>query len=169
MAMDPVTASHKTLRELEYLKAALIDTSSILYIQKAGYFGVLSRTIQLYSIAEVISELKTPVSGVTLIPNSEPLSQSTDRVLIACALKNKLAMISEDKGILLAMQRAQAPYFNALMMLNFLLLVQRIDDDGYQSYHSALKHIARYSEAVWEFGEKIYTAVKLEMDPGTLF
>jgi len=166
--MEPPTTPDKILRALSLLKKAIIDTSSILYIQKAGYFDVLSSTIQLYSIPEVISEVKTPVSGLTLIPHSGSLLQSTDRVLIACALKNKLAMISEDKRILMAMHHAQAPYFNALMMLNFLLLVHRIDDDGYQSYYSALKHIARYSEAVWEFGEKIYTAVKLETDSGTL-
>jgi len=160
MAIVPLTAPHNTLRDLEYLKAALIDTSSVLYIQKAGYFDVLSRTIQLYSIPQVISEIKTPVSGLTIIPHSESLSQSTDRVLIACALKNRLAMISEDKGILMAMQRAQAPYFNALMMLNFLLLLHRIDDDDYQGYYSALKHIARYSEAVWEFGKHIYTTIQ---------
>ena len=109
MTMETVTAPHKILCDLQYLKSALIDTSSILYMQKAGYFDLLSRTIQLYSIPQVISEIKTPVSGLTIIPHSEPLSQSTDRVLIACALKNRLAMISEDKGILMAMQRAQAP------------------------------------------------------------
>lgn len=85
------------------MKNALIDTSSIIYIQKAGYFDVLSKAIQL----------------------------------------------------------VQAPYYNALMMLNFLLFSQRIDDDSYRGYYSALENFARYSEAVWEFGEHIYTAIKL--------
>ena len=58
------------------------------------------------------------------------------------------------------MQRARAPYYNALMMLNFLLYAREIDDDGFWRYLAALKKIARYSEVVWEFGENIYSAVK---------
>ena len=81
---------------------------------------------------------------------------------------HKLAMISEDKSILTAMRRAEAPYYNSLMMLNLLLLSQRIDDDSYRRYFNALRNIARYSETVWEFGRDIYTAIKLKMHSGTL-
>ena len=168
MAIAPEIDSDTILRALERLKTALIDTSSIIYIQKAGYLEVLSRTIQLYSIPEVISEAKTPVAGVALIHPSEPSSLSTDSRLISCALENKIAMISEDKKILRAMRLAGVPYYNGLMMLNFLLLSKKIDDDGYRRYFSALKNIARYSEAVWEFGRDIYTAVKLKLDSKTI-
>jgi hypothetical protein len=158
--MEPLTTPDKTLRALSLLEKAMIDTSSILYIQKAGYFDVLLSAIQLYSIPEVISEIKSRVSGLTIIRISETLSSlPTDRKLVACAIENKLAMISEDHGILKAMHRAKAPYFNALMMLNFLLLVNRINEDSYRRYFSELKNIAWYSEAVWAFGETIYTAV----------
>jgi len=155
-AKDPNT----TLCELVRLKTALIDTSSIIYIQKAGYFDVLARVIQLYTIPEVIAETKTQVAGVKLIHPCGSSSTATDQKLISCALKNKLAMLSEDKRILRAMGRAGAPYYNALIMLNFLLFSQKIDDDGYRRYYSALEDIARYSETVWKFGRDIYTAVK---------
>ena len=134
MAIAPEIDSDTILRVLERLNTALIDTSSIIYIQKAGYFDVLAGTIKLYSIPEVITESKTHIAGVTLIQPSESPSLSTDHKLISCALENKLAMISEDKRILRAMRRAQAPYYNALMMLNFLLFSQKIDDDGYRRY-----------------------------------
>ena len=160
MAISPEINPNAILGALGRLKKALIDTSSIIYVQKAGYYDALARTIQLYSIPEVISESKTHVADVTLIHPSESPSLSTDHKLISCALENKLAMISEDKRILRAMRRAQAPYYNALMMLNFLLFSQKIDDDGYRRYYSALENIARYSEAVWEFGQHIYSAIK---------
>ena len=163
MAIAPEIDSDTILRVLERLKTALIDTSSIIYIQKAGYFDVLSRTIQLYSIPEVISEAKTQVTGVTLIHPSESSSLSTDSKLVACALENKIAMISEDKNILRAMRLAGVPYYNGLMMLNFLLFSQKIDDDGYRHYLGALKSIARYSGEVWEFGKYIYTAIKFKL------
>jgi len=50
MAISPVKNPNVILDALEGLKKALIDTSSIIYVQKAGYFDVLARTIQLYSI-----------------------------------------------------------------------------------------------------------------------
>ena len=77
-----------------------------------------------------------------------------------------MAIISEDRSILMAMQRAQAFYYNALMMLNFLLYRQKIDDDGYGHYLNKLKKTARYSEAVWKFGRKIHAAVKSNKQSG---
>jgi hypothetical protein len=168
MTIEPVKASDKTLRAFEHLKKALIDTSSIIYSQKAGFFSILSRTIQLYSIPEVISETEQQVPGIVLLQHSGSPSLSTDRKLISCALENKLAMISEDKSILAAMQRAEAPYYNSLMMLNLLLFSHRIDDDSYRRYYSALENFARYSRAVWEFGRDIYTAVKFKTHSETL-
>jgi len=155
MAIESVAAPNTTLRAFEQLKKALIDTSSIIYAQKVGFFSILSCTVKLYSIPEVISETKTQVSRVRLIHPSESSSISTDQKLISCALENKLAMISEDKSILTVMQRAEIPYYNSLMMLNFLLFSQKIDDDGYRHYLGALKNIARYSETVWEFGRHV--------------
>lgn len=161
--MEQLTIADKALRALSLLEKAIIDTSSILYIQKAGYFDVLARTIQLYSIPEVISEIKTQVAGLRLIhPYGSP-SISTDQKLISCALEYKLAMISEDKSILRAMRREGAPYYNALIMLNFLLFSQKINDDSYRRYYSALENIARYSETVWKFGRDIYTAVQFKL------
>lgn len=163
MTIEPEKAPNKTLRAFEQLKKALIDTSSIIYSQKAGFFSILSRTIQLYSLPEVITETEKQVPGVVLLQHSGSPSLSTDQKLISCALENKLAMISEDKSILRAMQRAEAPYYNALMMLNFLLFSQRIDGNSYHRYFKALKNNARYSKAVWEFGEHIYTAIKFAL------
>jgi hypothetical protein len=160
MAMGSALAPEDTLLAFDLLKKALIDTSSVIYIQKAGYFDILGRTIQLYSIPEVLSEIKTGAPGVRVMRSSGSASLSTDQKLVCCALDNKMAMISEDKRILTALQCAEAPYYNALMMLNLLLYSQKIDDEGYRHYYLALKKIARYSAAVWEFGRYIYSTVK---------
>ncbi len=166
MAIGSAIASNDILLAFSRLKQALIDTSSIIYTQKADYLTVLGKTIQLYSIPEVITEIKTEAVGVRIIRHPGSTSLSTDRKLVSCALKNRMAVISEDRGILKAMQRAEAPYYNALMMLNFLLYSQRIDDDGYQNYLDALRRIARYSNEVWEFGRQLHAAVKSKIDSG---
>ena len=160
MALEPIADTDEILLSFGQLKKALTDTSSIIYTQEAGYFAILGKTIQLYTIPEVISEIKSEVAGVRVVPPPGSPSLSTDRKLVACALEKRMALISEDKSVLSAMRRAQAPYYNALMMLNFLLYRQKINDDGYRHYLSALKHIARYNEAVWELGDYIYSAVK---------
>ena len=160
--MESVTDPQKALHTLSLLKKAMIDTSSILYMQKAGYFDLLASTIKLYTIPEVMSEIRSEVEGMRLIAPSETHALSADKMLITCALDNNLAMISEDKAILSAMRRAKAPYFNALMMLNLLLLSDKIDDSLYRRFLMALKSIARYSEKVWEFGEKVHMAIKLK-------
>jgi len=167
MAIGPVAASDDILLAFGRLKKAVIDSSSIIYTQKAGYFAVLGKTIQLYSIPEVLSEIKARAPGVRVMRSSGSASLSTDQKLVFCALENKIAMISEDKKILAAMHRAEAPYYNALMMLNFLLYSQKIDDDSYRKYYGVLKTIARYSDDVWEFGRQIHAAVKSNLRCGT--
>ena len=166
--MEPATEPQKALLAVSQLKRALIDTSSILYMQKAGYFDLLASTIKLYTIPEVMSEIRSKPEGLSLIrlPGSPALS--TDKMLITCALDSHLAMISEDKAILNAMRHAKIPYFNALMMLNLLLFSRKIDEGDYRSYLKELKSFARYSDTVWGFGDKVHAAVKLSISSGSL-
>jgi hypothetical protein len=46
---------------------------------------------------------------------------------MACALARRLPAISEDKKVLLFMEREGIPYYNALMMLHFLLFTKAIN------------------------------------------
>jgi hypothetical protein len=80
-------------------------------------------------------------------------------MLIACALERKWPVISEDKKILMHMKREGIPYFNALMMLNFLLLEERLDLEEHSMYFRRLVQFARYSPEVLEYGKMIYTAI----------
>ena len=68
-----MTALDNILSAFGQLNKALIDTSSIIYTLKAGYFALLGQTIQLYSIPEVISEIKIEIAGVRVIhPTGSP-------------------------------------------------------------------------------------------------
>ena len=92
MAAQPAPAIEEILQAFEGLKKAVIDTSSIIYTRKAGYFPVLGETIQLYSIPEVISEIKTAGSGIRVIDPPGSSSLTTDRKLVACALENRMTI-----------------------------------------------------------------------------
>ena len=146
------------LKRFDQLDQALIDASSIIYIDKAGFLGILAAAIGLYSIQEVMSETG-PVSERIQAVSHRETSASNDQKLISCAINLNLALISEDKKILMAMKRANRSYFNSLMMLNFLLYRRQISKQQYERYHMELKKIARYSEKVWQYGASVMAAV----------
>ncbi len=140
------------------LSRALIDASSIIYMQKAGFFTELANTVNLYSLPEILAEAGYAhlyIRPVACATNSF----SSDEKLIATALKLRWPVVSEDKSILLHMQRSKLPYYNALMMLNFLLFRKRIDLKRHAMYFRRLKQCAWYSPYVWEYGKNIYNAI----------
>ena len=142
------------LSQFQTLSRALIDASSIIYMHKTGFLTKLANTVNLYSPREIVAE--TGFNHLDIRPVAcTSKSLSNDQKLISTALKLRWPVISEDGNILLHMQRAKLPYFNTLMMLNFLLLRKRIDLKDHAIYFERLKQCAWYSPHVWEFGENI--------------
>ena len=142
----------------DHLNKALIDASSIIYTDRADFLEILASSIRLFSIKEILSEAG-PVSESIKPLNYSETSSSNDQKLISCALDLSLPVISEDKKILMAMKRANRPFFNSLMMLNFLLYRRQIRNQQYIQYHQALKNFARYSDEIWKYGARIKTAI----------
>ncbi len=145
--------------QFNQLDKALIDASSIIYANKADFLEMLTNTVRLFSIHEILSEAGSVSGSIKPLTHKEK-SLSNDQKLVACALHFGLPVISEDKKILMAMKSAQRPFFNSLMMLNFLLYRQLIDNRQYTQYHLALKQFARYSDEIWKYGAKIHAAIK---------
>ena len=72
------------------------------------------------------------------------------------AVNQSFPIISEDKGILLAAQRHQLEYYNAVMMLEFLIFKKSIDSEKYQSSFDLLKQHCRYSNGIWDYIEQLH-------------
>jgi hypothetical protein len=149
----------KVFNRLDRINKALIDASSIIYIDRADFLEILASVINLFSIQEILCETG-PVSQRVKPLVYDETAASNDEKLIACALDRGLPIISEDKKILMAMKRANRPFFNSLMMLNFLLYRGRIQNRQYARHYQALKNFARYSDDVWQYGAKIRAAIK---------
>ena len=146
------------LSRFQELREALIDASSIIYIYKAGFYNELKDSLKLYSLKEIVRETGFDDLKINLIEAlSKPLSN--DQKFIACALKKKIPVISEDRKILMYMKRANIPYFNALMMLHFLLFKRKIDPENHTACLKRLMSTARYSPSVHTFGKGVYEAV----------
>jgi hypothetical protein len=152
------TSTHSLMSQFHRLDAAIIDASSIIYARKVGILPCLSRMIRLFSTPETIEEAGEDAIGVNRLDCDTPLV-SNDRKLILCASRFEFAIISEDRQILAAARREGISYFNTLMMLNFLLSVETIDDRAYGRYLEKLRQIAWYGPEIWEFGRNIQAAI----------
>ncbi|MFP4534335.1 MAG: hypothetical protein ACLFNP_01340 [Spirochaetaceae bacterium] len=164
------------------LEEAAIDASSIIYMLKAGFLGLLASTITLKSVPEVVGETGwpslpitvvstegstrseprirspegTPAPGVDEITGApgEPI-QSNDQRLLAFAEEAALPVISEDRAILRAAEEAGLDYYNSLMMLAFLRYRGRLNLQWYEEAKDRLLEVARYGRDVLQLFEEI--------------
>jgi hypothetical protein len=149
----------KILVQFSNLTKAIIDASSIIYTQKTGFLNILSKTIRLYTIPEILNETQHDYENLKIIKhnfNKVP----NDEKLILVAFDQNLPVISEDKMILTAFENRDIPYFNSLMMLNFLFYKNQIAATDFRQFRRRLKDIAWYGQPVWEFGEEVFVSIE---------
>jgi hypothetical protein len=149
---------HKVFLQFQILKSAVIDASSIIYMRKAGFLNDLAAEIRLLSPTPVINEtgyLDLPIKPIERVNSA----QSNDQLLVAYSLSHQIPVISEDKKILMRIKRAHRPYFNSLMMLNFLLFRKKISAGNHRVYFRRLIDFAWYSPAVLAYSKTIFMAM----------
>lgn len=147
------------IKQFERLEKALIDASSVIYMTKADFFEEMPSILSLSSPRGILDELGPGFDG--LRPIDCPGEHLTnDERLVACAREHGLPVISEDRKILHALEREGLPFFNALMMLHFLLFKGRIDLEKHGDSLEKLKKIAWYDKKVWAFGEEVFSLIR---------
>jgi hypothetical protein len=149
----------QVLAQFKHLTKALIDASSIIYSHKAGFLNLLQAELELVATSEVITEAGPDATGIGII-HCHTKSMSVDDMLLYCAEHYSLPVISEDKKILAKLKRTDLPYFNVLMMLNYLCYVDAIDRRQYLKYHTALRVFAWYSPKIWAYGNSVHYAME---------
>jgi hypothetical protein len=137
------------------LQEAAIDASSIIYMLKAGFLGLLGTTITLKSVPEVVAETGWPSLPVTVVSSDRPPVPSNDQRLLDFAEESGLPVISEDRAILRAAEAEGLDYYNSLMMLAFLRYRGRLDEQWYEEAKARLLEVARYGRDVIERFEAI--------------
>ncbi len=150
------------LDQFSKLTKALIDASSIIYANKTGFLDLLGKTIRLYTIPEIFAETLQDQKNIQLI-ESHNHSSRTDDKLLAVAFDLNVPVISEDKKILIALEKENKPHFNSLMMLNFLFYKKEISTTGFHQKRDLLKDIAWYSQSVRDFGDSVFNSLKLQI------
>ena len=148
----------RILSQFAGLRKALIDASSIIYMERAGFFASLAAAITLVSPEEVLAETGFETMTVHAITNS-PQAVSNDDKLVFCALTQKLPVISEDRKVLMRLDQEKVPYFNALMMLNYLLFRGDISCERHSDFYERLRGCSWYSESVLAFSKGVYRSI----------
>jgi hypothetical protein len=139
---------------LSSLSSAIIDTSSLIYLSKINCLTLLAGSCKLFTIPDVVKEYGGLIGDIEIV-NAPPYKMITDQKLVRICIANKLPVISEDKKLLLDAQKKNIPYYNTLMVLNFLLLKNKINREEYAVLLEKLKTVARYGKDVWRFGAEV--------------
>ncbi len=141
----------QVFERLNRLKAAVIDSSSIIYIQKAGFLHELAAAVKLLTIPQVIEETGMSDLPVEVIEPSGDLGKETDRLLFSAAMEFNRAMISEDRAILLTCRAHGIEYYNAYNMLILLRLRGAIDAAQFTRFEDELLAVAHYGKFVIDY------------------
>ena len=80
---------------------------------------------------------------------------TTDASVSALAYSKGIPVISEDKKVLLQVRSYGLPFFNALMMVNFLFCRDVIDSARLKEAIHALTTFAWYHADVFEYGDLV--------------
>lgn len=148
----------RTIDQLNGLRTAVVDSCSVIYMKRAGFFDRLAQDVALVTVPQVIRETGFQDLKITICPSSGD-GLSVDRQLVDCAVRRACPIISEDKKVLLAARREGLDFFNALVMAHFLLLRGSVSDQEHRRYCAALSAAARYGPEVLKIGDNIHRQV----------
>ncbi len=134
------------------LRGAAVDASSIIYMVKAGFFGLLGHTIRLLTIEPILKETGWKGLDIEIIATT-PSESDDERVdndtrLFDFAGRQALPLISDDRELLERAAEAGMEHYNSLMMLLFLKYRGRIDDEWFHESLGHLLSLGRYGDDV---------------------
>ncbi len=150
------------LAGFEHLSTAVIDASSLIYMKKADFLDLTLAHIQMHSTDTVYNQTGLPPLPVILHNYEMHQSYSADQQLVYLAQSLQIPVISEDKWILKKTAGLGLPYYNTLMILNFLLYKKHIDKLNFTLRMQTILSIARYSQTVVRYGAMVTEQIMLK-------
>jgi hypothetical protein len=145
----------RLLARLRGLSSGAADTCTIIYLEKCGLLDLAADAFQLLVPPGVVAEFGRPLPGCILC-SVEP-TPDTDSAVLALALDRGIPLLSEDGRLLNRCRRKNIPHYNTLMLLLALLVQGKIDTTRYLEVHRVLLDVARYSPAVRQVGDHVFS------------
>ncbi len=144
----------KTLQEFETLTKVAIDASSLVYLDRIGLCEQMSEALSLVTVHGVREE-EAPLPQKIEVRACTEDETSTDDALVACAASEQIPVVSEDKQVLLAARSKGLPFFNTLMMVNFLFFRNLLTHEELKKKIFELTKFAWYHADVFEYGDLV--------------
>lgn len=141
------------------LRRCILDSSSAIYMRKAGFLELLGATLELVTIPGVIEETGFTDMPVSLLEPERPVAAETDSIIVAESAARSLPVITEDRKMMLRLDAAKVPFFNSLMMLHLLLFREKLDPFAHEMHYTRLLAVCRYSDRVLAYGREVFQAV----------
>ncbi len=139
------------IEQLRHLQEAVVDASSVIYMQKAGFLEPAAQILRFHSPLSVAKE-----TGYRDLPieihECNTNIDSPDAQILYLARTFSFPVVSEDKKVLLTASKHGLPYYNALMILNYLLDKNHLDLNGFLYFRKKLFLIARYGRNIQSYG-----------------
>ncbi|MFP4564684.1 MAG: hypothetical protein ACLFRY_15390 [Spirochaetia bacterium] len=159
------TDAHPDLVLFGKLDKILADSSSLIYMKKAGFLDRFLTSLEVYTVPEVIAETGFEDLAVKIIHHRyheerRDRALDTDSILLRCAVDEELPVVSEDRKILLSAEEQGLPYFNALMMLNFLFFKRKITLGEHTRFFRRLLETARYTRRILTYSRELFLEIR---------
>lgn len=148
--------------ELRLLSGGVIDTSTLIYLERLDLLDEAARSFSLLLIPQVIREYGSIPGGMTVL--TDVPAGPADKVLWQMARQLARPVLSEDRRVLAAARAAQIAHYNTLMLLFSLLARGELDGPGFARHHVRLLSFARYSLLVKAVGETVLRVLETEPD-----
>ncbi|MBN1500626.1 MAG: hypothetical protein JW982_10740 [Spirochaetes bacterium] len=152
-------AVKKTIIQFENLSGAVIDSSSVIYMHKCNFLSLLSRAIKIIIPEQAYDEINLNLNQITVVSFNNIRQYETDYIILKIAIESNSPVISEDREILKHAADKNIPYFNSLMMLNFLVYKKIINSSQYNDYLDILKKFAWYGKHIYKYADDVHYAV----------
>jgi hypothetical protein len=147
--------SEQILEELKKLHGGVADTSTLIYLDRIKLLPLVCEFYQLQIPLDVVQEFgRAPAGGILC---GETYVGGADQAVLEMATELHLPVLSEDRQLLMSSRFLKLKYYNTLMILLALLLQKRISPAEYERAYASLRETARYSPAVWQVGEQVFS------------
>lgn len=145
------------LRRLQAFGGGVIDTSTLIYLERLGTLPLAARSFSLLLIPQVAAEYGFCPEGAVLTPASG--SGTTDELLCRVAQTLAQAVLSEDKQVLKQARAAGLSYYNTLMIVLALCAQGHLPLAAFPQQREKLRAFARYGPEIIAAGDAVYQAL----------
>jgi len=159
---------HLSLETIEQIKAAVIDTSSVIFAHKAGFLLHFTKAVKLTVPPGVIKELKGEISaeeglsGIDTMAESRELYEgyTVDAQVVAVALQRNQPVVSDDFKLLDRAAGQGVDGFTVRTMLELTLLRGAIGLEEYTRAKRALSQLIRYALPFFLAAEDLHWEIR---------